>query len=44
MVEAQFKWDKFAIKSDKYLKSLFIDAKRKGKIKIGNNAAIKWFF
>lgn len=24
MVETQFKWDKFAIKSDKYLKGLFI--------------------
>lgn len=41
MVETQFKWDKFAINSDKYLKSLFIDAKRKGKMKIGNNASIK---
>lgn len=41
MVEKQFKWDKFAINSDKYLKILFIDAKRKGKIKIGNNVSIK---
>ncbi len=44
MVETQFKWDKFAINSDKYLKSLFIDAKRKGKIKTGNSASSKWFF
>lgn len=41
MVETQFKWDKFAINFDKYLKSLLIDVKRKGKIKTGNNASIK---
>lgn len=41
MVEKQFKWNKFAINSDKYLKGLFINAKRKGKIKTGNNASIE---
>ena len=41
MVETQFKWDKFAINSDKYLISLFMMMQKKGKIKTGNNASSK---